>query len=86
MVIVPFQYDQPYHAVRMAQLVDAPFVPAGELSRDSLCRALQRAQAGSCPMRDALARLGAGVLNGGRESAREITSVIHNDCDTRSII
>jgi UDP:flavonoid glycosyltransferase YjiC (YdhE family) len=76
MVIVPFQYDQPYHAARMAQLVDAPSVPAGELSRDSLCRALQRAQAGSCPMRHALAGLEADVPDGARQSAWEITSLL----------
>jgi rhamnosyltransferase subunit B len=79
MVIVPFQYDQPYHAARMAQLVNAPFVPAGDFSRDELCRGLQRAQAGSRQMRRALAELRADVPNGARQAAREITSVMNND-------
>lgn len=85
MVIVPFQYDQPYHAARMVQLVDAPLVPAGEFSRGSLCGALQRAHAESCSMRHALAGLGTDVPNGARQSAREITSIVHDHCDTRSI-
>ncbi len=85
MVIVPFQYDQPYHAARMAQLVDAPLVPAGEFSRDFLCRALQRVQAGSRSMRHALADLAADMPNDARQCVREIISLMRKDCGTGSI-
>ncbi|WP_313917237.1 glycosyltransferase [Tahibacter sp.] len=43
MVTVPFLYDQPYHAQRMAALVDAPVLPAARYSRDTLVDALRQA-------------------------------------------
>ncbi len=43
MVTVPFLYDQPYHAQRMAALVNAPVLPAARYGRDALVDALRQA-------------------------------------------
>ena len=43
MVTVPFLYDQPYHAQRMAELVNAPVLPAARYGRDALVDALRQA-------------------------------------------
>lgn len=64
MVCVPFMYDQPYHAERMAALVDAPVVPAARYSGDAIADALQQALAQAPSMRARLAALMAREHNG----------------------
>jgi hypothetical protein len=41
MACVPFTYDQPYHAARMAELNGTPVIPAARFERTALCHALQ---------------------------------------------
>jgi UDP:flavonoid glycosyltransferase YjiC (YdhE family) len=42
MVIVPFMHDQPYHAQRLRELVDAAVVPAVSYGRTAVAEALQK--------------------------------------------
>jgi rhamnosyltransferase subunit B len=57
MVIVPFLYDQPYHARRMAALIGAPIVMAADYRHASLIEALRIATKHAQSMKHALAEL-----------------------------
>lgn len=72
MVIVPFMHDQPYHAERMRDLVDAAIVPSRQYSRDRIAQALQQVIAGAELMRCRLKALMAGETEGSPVAATRI--------------
>lgn len=76
MVCVPFLYDQPYHAERMAALVDAPVVPAALYARDAIADALRQALAQAPSVCAQLAALMAREQNGCVPLAQAVATLI----------
>jgi rhamnosyltransferase subunit B len=76
MIIVPFLYDQPYHAARMAEIIDAPVLPASQYDRTSLRVALERVLECREEQCDRLSELMSKDCNGARNAAREILAAV----------
>lgn len=87
MVTVPFLYDQPYHAQRMAKLIDAPIVPAAEYGVMPLVAALRiaadRAPVMKAGLRELMAREEGGFLATVHEIDRVArNSALHRETET----
>ena len=76
MVTVPFHYDQPYPGERMAQLVDAPVLPAERYNRDTVQAALARALRCADTMRTRLTKLMAQESDGAPAAVREVAALL----------
>jgi UDP:flavonoid glycosyltransferase YjiC (YdhE family) len=74
MVTVPFLYDQPYHAQRMAALVNAPVLPAARYGREALVDALRQALDGAPVVSAQLAALMSNETNGSVRLVRAVAA------------
>ena len=72
MTIVPFRYDQPYHAERMAALINTPTVPIERYDRHALSDALRRMLEGAAAMRYSLKSIIAAERDGAISAAQEV--------------
>lgn len=76
MVIVPFFYDQPYHARRMNELLGIPNIPASRFDRHALGGALVDVLARREELRRNIAQLTTHETDGAPAAARHICGLI----------
>lgn len=77
MVIVPFYYDQPYHALRMNELIGAPGIPAPLYDRQKLGAALHDLLANRDRLRQQTQQLMAHEVDGSHVAADRICSLLN---------
>lgn len=75
MVIVPFFYDQPYHALRIKELIGAPTIPASLYDRHTLTAALSEVLAHRDQLRERTQHLMAHETNGAEAAAERICAI-----------
>jgi rhamnosyltransferase subunit B len=81
MVLVPFLFDQPYHAARMQDLIGAPCVAVQEFTRDTLARALDYTLTHASSMKHELSALRTGEDQGSSRAAGLILNFCAAACD-----